>query len=407
MRRKTPSKISENTSESGESSEVRRLAPLLNREGVGGGRTTSKWHSTIRRRLLAWFDKHKRDLPWRRREHDPYAQWVAEIMLQQTRVETVLRFYDRFLSRFPDVRSLAAAEHQEVLKLWEGLGYYRRILNLHRAAQVVAESGGSIPVSASDLRELPGVGRYTAAAIASIAYGEVAAAVDGNVMRVIGRLLGLKDVLSAAARARIQSEADALISRTRPGDFNQAWMDLGSSICTPRDPLCAKCPLQNLCATGQGSGERPSRFSARPVPVKTRVAVEIVLRGNHMLVRQRPLGGLWSGLWEFLSVEMNGTGRADALIGQAGSKEKVGTLQHRLTHRLITFHIYESTAERAEKLSDESSRWVTQEDFKQLPVSTAHRRIHALWVASRERGSKPARKAREPATPRYARAPAH
>ncbi|MCH7849578.1 MAG: A/G-specific adenine glycosylase, partial [Planctomycetes bacterium] len=208
----------------------------------------------IRRRLLAWYDRNRRDLPWRRRAADPYAQWVAEAMLQQTRVDTVLNYYERFLKRFPDVPALARASREVVLKHWEGLGYYRRVVHLHEAAKQLAADGAAIPNSSHELRRLPGVGPYLAAAIASIAFGERAAAVDGNVARVISRLMGVTDdVQSGPGRRTIQSLADQLIPPGRPGDFNQAWMDLGSAVCTSRSPDCDACPLSGECvalATG-------------------------------------------------------------------------------------------------------------------------------------------------------------
>ncbi|RME41626.1 MAG: A/G-specific adenine glycosylase, partial [Planctomycetota bacterium] len=230
----------------------------------------SALRARIRRALLRWYDRHARDLPWRRRRHDPYAQWVAEIMLQQTRVETVIRYYERFLRRFPDVNRLAAARHDTLLKYWEGLGYYRRALHMHEAARRIVKEGNGLPASAEAWRRLPGIGEYTAAAVASIAFGEPVAAVDGNVARVLARLFGVTDAVAPSeGRRRIRGIADRLVSPSRPGDFNQAWMDLGSMVCTPRGPRCDVCPLASCCRSAhrvETVGRLPRRGRHRPLP---------------------------------------------------------------------------------------------------------------------------------------------
>ncbi|MEK7731696.1 MAG: A/G-specific adenine glycosylase, partial [Planctomycetota bacterium] len=264
--------------------------------------------TAIRRKLLRWYDLHKRDLPWRRRADDPYAQWVAEIMLQQTRVETVRAQYERFLRRFPTIGRLARADHEDVLKHWEGLGYYRRILHLHRAARMVCENGGVIPDNAEALRALPGVGEYTAAAIASIAFNRPEAAVDGNVARVLSRLFGVtQDVRSPVGKSRIRDLARSLLSQQRPGDFNQAWMDLGSLVCTPKAPRCDACPLRAHCLAAENGDPEfyPVREAARNrIPKTVSLVVAIFVREGKMLVRRRERGGLWSGLWEFPTLEL-------------------------------------------------------------------------------------------------------
>jgi len=350
--------------------------------------------AAIRRKLLRWYDRHKRDLPWRRRAGDPYAQWVAEIMLQQTRVETVVPYYLRFLRRFPDVRSLATGRHEEVLKHWEGLGYYRRALHLHRAAKVLHDEGRGIPQSAEALRALPGVGVYTAAAIASIAFGEPAAAVDGNVARVLARLFGVReDVTTTSGRARIQQLAGELVPAGRPGDFNQAWMDLGSRICTPRSPDCDACPLRGECAAAaKGTAAAlPVRSAGRRVdiPVVSLLAV-VFERGGRMLIRRRPAGGLWSRLWEFPGMEIDGHRPDDGSVRRIardvgvivdGRPQWKGTVQHKLTHRSLTFHVAVVDVEPpGEDAVVPSHRWVTARRFAALSVSTAHRRI---YVAAR------------------------
>ncbi len=241
--------------------------------------------------LLLWYSEHKRDLPWRR-TRDPYAIWVSEVMLQQTRVQAVLEHYARWMERFPTVEALARAEEPEVLALWSGLGYYRRARMLHRAARaVVDERGGELPRTAEGLRTLPGVGEYTAAAVASIAFGEPVAVVDGNVERVMARVLGLR----APAPARVQTGASKLLAPERPGDSNQAVMELGATVCLPRAPLCLHCPIQPWCKT---RGEHP--VTARKPPIAREIAYALVQRQDGcVLLRQRAAeASLMAGMWE-------------------------------------------------------------------------------------------------------------
>ncbi len=347
-------------------------------------------HAVIRRRLLRWYDLHRRDLPWRRRADDPYAQWVAEIMLQQTRVETVIEYYERFLRRFPTIGRLARAGHEEVLKHWEGLGYYRRILHLHRAARMVCDNGGVIPNNAEALRALPGVGEYTAAAIASIAFERPEAAVDGNVARVLSRLFGVtQDVRSPVGKSRIRDLARSLLSRQRPGDFNQAWMDLGSLVCTPKAPRCDACPLRAHCLAAENGNPEfyPVREAARNQKPKTvSLVVAIFLCEGKMLVRRRERGGLWSGLWEFPTAELaigaqpaRYVRRLAAEMGVSISEhaKKVAEVRHQLTHRSLCFHVYVNRAEPVDGTTSANTRWVNVRSFQRLPVSTAHRRIFA------------------------------
>lgn len=349
----------------------------------------STLRTSLRRKLLRWYDKHRRQLPWRDRSDDPYAQWVAEIMLQQTRVDTVIDYYVRFMKRFPTVAGLARARHETVLKHWEGLGYYRRALALHRAATQIADDGEGLPKSADEWKRLPGVGTYTSAAIASIAYGEPIAAVDGNVARVVARLFGVtQDVLSPSGRAQVQRIADQLVPRKRPGDFNQAWMDLGSSVCTPTAPDCDRCPLKTECvAVQRGSAHLlPVRKRSRP---KKSVALAVgVIRDDHrMLVRRRPKGGLWSGLWEFPNIETSRAKRSalrDVIeltsrlpVRLHADPTYAATVRHQLTHRNIEFHIFVGEGDSMASCSqDPTLRWVTARGFERLSVSTAHRRIY-------------------------------
>ncbi len=244
-----------------------------------------------RRALVAWYQKSARDLPWRRTK-DPYPVWVSEVMLQQTTVATVTPRWRRFLRRFPDVEALARASEREVLAEWSGLGYYTRARNLHRAARAVAASGGSFPESASKLEKLPGVGPYTAAAVASICFGEAAAVVDGNVVRVISRLFALRvDPKTPRGLARVRELADALLDPDSPGDFNQAVMELGAMVCKPRAPLCGECPLGNACAAArEGRPEQYPRAAKRKKTTVLRFVTGLALRrGRLVLVEDRHL----------------------------------------------------------------------------------------------------------------------
>ncbi len=276
--------------------------------------------------------------------------------------------------------------------MWEGLGYYRRILHLHRAVQGLCKSALDIPLCAAGLRELSGVGDYTAAAIASIAYGEPVAAVDANVARVVGRLLDLEAINTVSVRAAIQNEANELLSTKRPGDFNQAWMDLGSSICLPQNPRCAICPLRAYCITGNNPCTSRLRTSSKAKPVACSTAVALLTHKERILVRRRPEGGLWSGLWEFPSMELP-KGKGSSSLHQIATAHclpitnhprKVGIVRHQLTHKSICFHIFEAELDDRPR-TERSTRWVTQEAFERLPVSTAHRRIHRLWKEFRSR----------------------
>jgi A/G-specific adenine glycosylase len=296
---------------------------------------------TVRRRLLAWYGRTRRDLPWRR-SADPYRIWLSETMLQQTRVETVVPYYERFLARFPDLASLAAADEEDVLRLWAGLGYYARARNLHRAARtVVREHGGALPRTAEALAALPGVGRYTAGALRSIAFKEPAAIVDGNVRRVLSRLCAVQR-LSDGDAWRLAGE---LVPARDPDLFNQALMELGATVCTPRKPACAACALALLCEA-RSSG-RPEAFpapkpKARPRAIQA-VAGVLVRRGRVLLLR-RPSLGLLGGLWEIPNLA---DAPATALVAWVRERTGLsvapgallGRVRHRFTHLDLTLEI--------------------------------------------------------------------
>lgn len=306
----------------------------------------------LHRRLLDWYDAHPREMPWRGHP-DPYAVWVSEIMLQQTQVETVRGYFPRFLEAFPTVAALAAAPQQAVLKAWEGLGYYSRARNLQKAAQRVAARGGPLPASAASWAELPGVGAYTAAAIASICFGEAAPVVDGNVARVFARRLAWSDDFrKPAARAKLAAWLQPHIEASkRPGDFNQAMMDLGATLCTPRAPACDRCPLRAACRARQEGrqGDFPVKPAKRTPPARAYVAALVRDADGRVLFVQRPTDGLLGGLWELPNAPITGApARRDALRAlreQTGLTVKdaapLGTVTHAFTHFTQLLHVYE------------------------------------------------------------------
>lgn len=268
--------------------------------------------------LLFWYDRCARSLPWRG-EREPYRIWLSEIMLQQTRANTVKGYYARFLAAFPDVGALARADEREVLKLWEGLGYYSRARNLHAAARIVAEElGGAFPGDAAGLRRLPGIGPYAANAIASIAYGEPVPALDGNQARVLSRALAWEEIVRTPFD--LLSPALALMDRDRPGDYNQALMDLGATICAPRSPGCDACPVAAHCLAraGDAAMDYPRR-SPPPVRRQQDWTILLVIVNGRLLVRRRPKG-LLGGLYEFVALE----GRCDGAEALARTLQALG-----------------------------------------------------------------------------------
>ncbi len=337
----------------------------------------------LRRRLLAWYLENRRDLPWRR-TRDPYRIWLSEAMLQQTRVDTVIPYYERFISRFPDVQALADAEEQDVLKAWEGLGYYSRARNLRRAAAcVVDRHGGELPRDPDALRALPGVGPYTAGAIRSIAFDEPAAIVDGNVRRVLSRWIAEPELAERDA----WTLAGQLVPGPHPGDFNQALMELGATVCTPRAPLCPTCPVRTLCAAA-ASGH-PEAFPAprRRPAVRAVSAVSGALRsrrdGRWLLLR-RPSKGLLGGLWETPSVAGDSTATlVDELRERTGIESRpgrdLGEVRHAFTHRALTLRVVE-LEHRGGRLRarDGEARWCSRSEVDALPLSRLVRKLIAL-----------------------------
>jgi A/G-specific adenine glycosylase len=347
--------------------------------------------------LLAWYRAHRRDLPWRR-TRDPWAIWVSEAMLQQTRVESVIPYYERFLRRFPDPASLASAELDEVLGLWAGLGYYSRARNLRAAAARVVECfGGCVPDTAEALETLPGVGRYTAGAVASIAFDRPAPVVDGNVARVLSRLRGIREPIeSAAARARLWAEAEALAAGPSPGDLNQALMELGARICLPRAPRCPLCPLARACdARAAGDAESLPRRAPRRTPRTVHAVAALVLRRGAALAVRRPPHGLLGGLWELPGGEVASRRAADAAALarvlrertglEIGAAEPAGRLEHGFTHRTLQLRVFRCEAKPGRVRLDgwDRHRWVTLEAFAGLPLGTLDRRALAVAAGAR------------------------
>ena len=326
--------------------------------------------------LLIWSDTHRRTLPWRD-IHNPYATWVSETMLQQTRVETVLSYYPRFLQAFPTVQALAEAPIDDVLKLWEGLGYYRRAQNLHKGArQVVEQYGGMIPKEVDALLKISGIGDYTAGAIASIAYGIPVPAVDGNVIRVVARVCDIQENVGIpSVKRELTAQAAAMVPQARPGDFNQALMDLGSAVCTPGTPDCGACPLNGVCkAYAAGDAEELPALPRKNPPRELHYDVLLAENGGRVLLRQRTESML-QGLWIFPMLEGKHTPSALPAAAKRslripfGKAELLGEARHVFTHQVWLMRIYALETPAAD--APEGWRFATAEELSALPLPTA------------------------------------
>lgn len=322
------------------------------------GGLPAKARSRVRAALLRWYDRHKRPLPWRS-TRDPYAIWVSETMLQQTRVAAVLPYYRRFMEAFPSVEALDRAPLPQVQSVWSGLGYYRRAANLKLAARLlVSRHGGKVPAEHHALLRLPGVGRYTAGAVMSIAFGKPRAATDGNVRRVYARLLGRNEP------GAVEEAAERMVSRSRPGDFNQAVMELGATLCLPSAPECPRCPLAHWCqARATGSFGFPRRR-----PMRTR-AVEwpmvLVEWRSRILLHRRPDSGILAGLWELPGPAAL---PAEAAETTSGGSEPVAVVRHAITDRRITAPVY--VLRRKVRVNGPSWRWVRAAEIPSYPLSS-------------------------------------
>jgi A/G-specific adenine glycosylase len=348
--------------------------------------------------LLRWYDRHRRLLPWRAPKGaraDPYRVWLSEIMLQQTTVKAVAPYYARFLARFPTVASLAAAPLEDVLSLWAGLGYYARARNLHACAKaVVARHGGEFPDTEAALRDLPGVGAYTAAAVAAIAFGRRASPVDGNIERVIARLYAVEEALPPAKPA-IRARAEQLTPARRAGDFAQAMMDLGATLCTPRNPACALCPWNDVCAARQrGDPETFPRKAARKSGALRKGAAFVALRADgFILVRTRAEKGLLGGMTEVPSAWSRDFDLSTALIHapfpDAAWRRLPGQVTHVFTHFPLELVVYfaelskpsrsKSGLPRSARVPD-GARWVALDDLAQAALPSVMRKVifHAI-----------------------------
>jgi A/G-specific adenine glycosylase len=388
---------------------------------------TPGWRRSLARRLLTWFDRNARPLPWRQ-SRDPYRIWLSEVMLQQTQVATVIGYFERFVAMFPTVAELAAADEQQVLRLWEGLGYYRRARQLHAAARKVCqEHGGEFPRDPQAVRALPGVGRYTAGAVLSIAFDAREPILEANTIRVLSRLLAYRgDPRSTEGQRQLWQAATDWLPRKRAGAFNQALMELGSEVCTPRTPRCGECPVASLCPTNAAGLQAVIPAAARKQQFEAVHQAALVVRraGGRVLLVQRSDKERWAGLWDFPRIVLDDVEkhrRTEHLEAQAtalasGAMEGItvelgkqfATLRHGITRFRITLDCYEAqvtealVVERAKPASATprrqkpraqphqqsaapTARWFRLSELDQLPMNVTGRKIAHLLLAQRAR----------------------
>jgi len=349
--------------------------------------------SQFQKDLFSWYENKFRDLPWRRTS-DPYAVWVAEVMLQQTQVKKVAPFFERFLSALPTVHELASADLDAVLKLWEGLGYYARARNLHRAAKIIVKAyDGQFPDTTKDIRALPGVGDYTAAAIASIAFGVDLAAVDGNVNRVVCRLFSLPlSPKTSEGKKAVKEKAEMLLAHGRAGSFNQAIMELGALVCTPRSPKCGKCPVGDFCTARAQNSQKdfPVRLPQKKRPHR-HIAVGVVRENGRVLIDRRKKEGMLGGLWEFPGGKVEEGESPKETIAREVKEElditvsvldHIGTIEHQYTHFTITLHAYycDLVSGTPKAIECDAWRWVTREQLKDFAFPRANGKIIELLM---------------------------
>lgn len=359
---------------------------------------TNRKFSLVASSLVSWFRRHARPLPWRDRP-SPYGIWVSEIMLQQTQVKTVIPYWERWMRVLPDIPALARADQSRVLKLWEGLGYYRRARHLHAAAkQLAAQNNGRLPQTLVELRRLPGIGRYTAGAIASIAFHQPAPIVDGNVSRVLSRLFAIRaSTRRAGSQARLWKIADRLVHHAsvaggNSAECNQALMELGATVCTPRQPDCPACPVRSVCSAF--ARNQVLRFPARarrPPLVRRRFRAFVAEREGLFAVRQRPQGGINGLLWEFPNVEaaikIAAPAQAQTLFGMRPVRCRPWMdFEHTITRSRITLEVYRV------RLRPASTRmpgllWLAWSELRELPLAAAHRRIVTQAETAERSGS--------------------
>ncbi len=343
---------------------------------------------SLSQKLLKWYGIHKRDLPWRENP-EPYAIWVIEIMAQQTRIETVLPYFERWMSRFPKISDLAAASQQEVLNLWEGLGYYSRARNIHKAAQMVMDNfDGKLPQNIKALRSLPGIGRYTAGAIASQAFGLNEPVVDGNIKRLLARVFKVeKPVDTSAGEKKIWALAAENLPSGQASDYNQALMELGATVCLPRNPNCKACPLMQDClAFAEGIQTKlPIKKPKKAIPHHT-VTAAVIEENGLLLIAQRPQDGLLGGMWEFPGGKVEeGEGLETCLKREIKEElgvkikvsEEIGVYQHAYTHFKVTLHAFacQLNGGRPKSLQVSEIRWVSLDELADYPMGKLDRQI--------------------------------
>lgn len=355
----------------------------------------SRQRKNFAARLLAWYEKNKRALPWRRDARDPYRVWISEIMLQQTQVATVIPYYARFLARFPNVPSLANAKLDDVLKAWEGAGYYARARNLHRTAkQIVTQFGGKLPSTVDELLTLPGIGRYTAGAIASIAFRRDAPVLDGNVVRVLCRFLRITSAPKAGkTQKKLWKLVDTLLPPGRACDFNQGMMELGATICAPRNPHCAICPLNRNCAARRlGIQEKlPTKPKKKALP-HHEVAVGVIWKRSKLLIARRPAEKLLGGLWEFPGGHQENDESLPACVRrevreELGIRVKVegefAAVAHAYSHFRITLHAFHCgwVSGRPRAIGCTAWKWVAPSELSRYAFPSANRKLIAFLKA--------------------------
>jgi A/G-specific adenine glycosylase len=343
---------------------------------------------SIAQKLIAWFSAHKRDLPWRR-DPTPYAVWVAEIMAQQTRLESMLPYYQRWMARFPTLEDLASATQQDVLNLWEGLGYYSRARNLHKAAQIVVqENEGELPGDAQSLRSLPGIGPYTAGAIASIAFGLDEPIVDGNIKRVLARVFMVEEpVDSTAGEKHIWALASEHLPSGQAREYNQALMEVGARVCLPRNPDCSHCPIQADCqAYSKGlQANYPRRKPKAKIPHHN-VAAAVIRKGARVLIAQRAQDDMFGGMWEYPGgKQKDGESLKSCLKREIKEelgvkikvKDEIGIFNTTYTHFSVTLHAFECQLDggRPRPIEVDDLRWVTLDELDDFPMSKLDRLI--------------------------------
>jgi A/G-specific adenine glycosylase len=348
--------------------------------------------SRLSSKLLTWYQASQRKLPWRgHASRSAYAVWVSEIMLQQTRVETVIPYFEKWMRLFPDVQGLAGASEHEVLNAWEGLGYYSRARNLHKAAKIVVDQHhGEIPRDLDELRKLPGIGRYTLGAIASIAFGMDVSALDGNIKRVYARIFDVEEPVDSPVGEKILWElADKHLPKGHAGDYNQALMDLGATICVPRNPRCLICPVMKLCKARQNGtqDQRPVMKPKKDVPHYVNAA-GVIIENKKVLLAQRPSQGLLANMWEFPNARVNGDPRTElpkALktaynlrlrvkrAPDLAHKGSLGIVQHAYSHFSVTVNVF--SCELVSIPKGTNLKWVPLKDLNEFPMGKIDRQI--------------------------------